>query len=135
MFLAMVDDPRVILIKLADRLHNMRTLESLTKERRQRIAQETLELFAPLANRLGIWQMKWELEDLGFRYQYPEKHKEIAQLIAGERADQEAYLNQVSRKLQERLKVEGINAEISGRPKHIYSIWKKMERKGSFEQV
>ncbi|NTU65018.1 MAG: bifunctional (p)ppGpp synthetase/guanosine-3',5'-bis(diphosphate) 3'-pyrophosphohydrolase, partial [Chloroflexi bacterium] len=135
MFLAMVDDPRVILIKLADRLHNMRTLGVLPDERRQRIARETLELFAPLANRLGIWQIKWELEDLGFRYQYPEKYKEIAQLIDERRPDREEYLNRVSCNLQERLKAEGINAEISGRPKHIYSIWKKMERKGSFDQV
>ena len=135
MFLAMVDDPRVILIKLADRLHNMRTLGVLPEERRQRIAQETLELFAPLANRLGIWQMKWELEDLGFRHQYPDKYREIAQLIDEKRPDREEYLKRVSLKLQERLKAEGINAEITGRPKHIYSIWKKMERKGSFEQV
>ena len=135
MFLAMVDDPRVILIKLADRLHNMRTLGVLPDERRQRIARETLELFAPLANRLGIWQIKWELEDLGFRYQYPEKYKEIAQLIDERRPDREEYLNRVGCNLQERLKAEGIDAEISGRPKHIYSIWKKMERKGSFDQV
>ncbi|CAG0932696.1 GTP pyrophosphokinase [Thermoflexales bacterium] len=135
MFLAMVDDPRVILIKLADRLHNMRTLGVLPDDRRQRIAQETLELFAPLANRLGIWQIKWELEDLGFRYQYPEKYKEIARLIDERRPDREEYINRVILNLQERLRMEGINAEISGRPKHIYSIWKKMERKGSFEQV
>ncbi len=135
MFLAMVDDPRVILIKLADRLHNMRTLGALPVERRQRIARETLELFAPLANRMGIWQIKWELEDLGFRYQYPEKYHEIAQLIDEQRPVREEYLNRVSLKLQERLKAEGVNAEISGRPKHIYSIWKKMERKGSFEQL
>ncbi len=135
MFLAMVDDPRVILIKLADRLHNMRTLGVLPEERRQRIARETLELFAPLANRLGIWQIKWELEDLGFRYEYPEKYKEIAQLIDERRPDREAYLKRVSHKLHDGLKAEGINADISGRPKHIYSIWKKMERKGSFEQV
>ena len=93
MFLAMVDDPRVILIKLADRLHNMRTLGVLPEDRRQRIARETLEIFAPLANRLGIWQMKWELEDLGFRYLYPEKYKEIAQLIDERRPDREEYIN------------------------------------------
>ena len=135
MFLAMVDDPRVILIKLADRLHNMRTLSALPPERRQRIARETLEIFAPLANRLGIWQMKWELEDLGFRYTYPDKYKEIARLIDERRPDREAYLTQIRTKLQEALQAVGIQAEISGRPKHIYSIWKKMERKGSFEQV
>jgi GTP pyrophosphokinase len=135
MFLAMVDDPRVILIKLADRLHNMRTLNALPPDRRQRIARETLEIFAPLANRLGIWQMKWELEDLGFRYTYPDKYKEIARLIDERRPDRETYLNQIKSKLQEALQAVGINAEISARPKHIYSIWKKMERKGSFEQV
>ena len=135
MFLAMVDDPRVILIKLADRLHNMRTLNALPPERRQRIARETLEIFAPLANRLGIWQMKWELEDLGFRYTYPDKYKEIARLIDERRPDREAYLYQIKTKLLEALQAEGINAEISARPKHIYSIWKKVERKGSFEQV
>jgi RelA/SpoT family (p)ppGpp synthetase len=135
MFLAMVDDPRVILIKLADRLHNMRTLGVLPEERQQRIARETLEIFAPLANRLGIWQIKWELEDLGFRYLYPDKYKEIARLIDERRPDREEYINRIINKLQEALKAEGIPAEISGRPKHIYSIWKKIERKGSFDQV
>jgi RelA/SpoT family (p)ppGpp synthetase len=136
MFLAMVDDPRVVLIKLADRLHNMRTLNALTEDRRQRIAQETLELFAPLANRLGIWQMKWELEDLGFRYLYPDKYKEIAALIDERRPNREDYIDEIIRKLQDKLIAEGIqSAEISGRPKHIYSIWKKMERKGGFDQV
>ncbi len=135
MFLAMVDDPRVILIKLADRLHNMRTLGALEDDRRQRIARETLDIFAPLANRLGIWQFKWELEDLGFRHLYPDKYKEIARLIDERRADREEYLDRIKQELQERLKREGIPAEITARPKHIYSIWKKMERKGSFEQV
>ena len=135
MFLAMVDDPRVVLIKLADRLHNMRTLGVLPEERRKRIARETLELFAPLANRLGIWQIKWELEDLGFRYLNPEKYKEIARLIDERRPDRESYIDAIIAKLQARCRAEGITAEISGRPKHIYSIWKKMERKGSFDQV
>ncbi len=135
MFLAMVDDPRVVLIKLADRLHNMRTLGVLPEERRKRIARETLELFAPLANRLGIWQIKWELEDLGFRYLYPDKYKEIARLIDERRPDREEYINRIVQKLKEQCKAEGIEADISGRPKHIYSIWKKMERKGGFDQV
>ncbi|HZY45660.1 MAG TPA: bifunctional (p)ppGpp synthetase/guanosine-3',5'-bis(diphosphate) 3'-pyrophosphohydrolase, partial [Anaerolineae bacterium] len=136
MFLAMVDDPRVVLIKLADRLHNMRTLGALTEDRRERIAKETLELFAPLANRLGIWQMKWELEDLGFRYLYPDKYREIAALIDERLPNREDYIDEIIRKLQDKLKAEGIqSAEISGRPKHIYSIWKKMERKGGFDQV
>lgn len=135
MFLAMVDDPRVVLIKLADRLHNMRTLGVLPEERRKRIARETLELFAPLANRLGIWQIKWELEDLGFRYLNPDKYKEIARLIDERRPDRESYIETIIAKLQERCRSEGITADISGRPKHIYSIWRKMERKGSFDQV
>ncbi len=136
MFLAMVDDPRVVMIKLADRVHNMRTLSALPEDRRRRIARETLDIFAPLASRLGIWQIKWELEDLGFRHLNPNKYKEIARLIDERRGDREASINQIIRRLQARMKAEGIPADISGRPKHIYSIWRKMERKGvSFDQV
>jgi RelA/SpoT family (p)ppGpp synthetase len=136
MFLAMGKDPRVIFIKLADRIHNMRTLGYLSEERRQRIARETLEIFAPLANRLGIWQMKWELEDLGFRYLNPEHYKEIASLIHERQADREDHVEELAQRLAERLEAEGIRADVSGRPKHIYSIYQKMERKGlSFEQI
>jgi GTP pyrophosphokinase len=136
MFLAMADDVRVVLIKLADRLHNMRTLSSLPPDRRERIARETLEIFAPLANRLGIWQMKWELEDLGFRYFDPQAYQQIASLIAELREDREGYINKVSAELQARLRLEGIAAEITGRPKHIYSIYRKMRRKGiEFDQI
>jgi GTP pyrophosphokinase len=136
MFLAMVDDPRVVMIKLADRVHNMRTLGSLPDERRKRIARETLDIFAPLANRLGIWQIKWELEDLGFRHLRPDKYKEIASLIEDKRGDREASVTRIIQRLLERTKAEGIPAEINGRPKHIYSIWRKMERKGvSFDRV
>ena len=136
MFLAMGKDARVIFIKLADRIHNLRTLSALPEERRKRIAQETLEIFAPLANRMGIWQMKWELEDLGFRYLNPERYKEIAALIHERQADREAHVQQLAQQLKGRLEAEGIQAEVSGRPKHIYSIYQKMERKGlSFEQI
>ena len=136
MFLAMVDDPRVVMIKLADRVHNMRTLGALPEEKRRRIARETLDIFAPLANRLGIWQIKWELEDLGFRHLNPDKYKEIAHLIDERRADRESSINHIIRRIQERTKADDISAEIFGRPKHIYSIWRKMERKGvSFYQV
>ena len=136
MFLAMVYDPRVVMIKLADRVHNMRTLGALPEDKRRRIARETLDIFAPLANRLGIWQMKWELEDLGFRHLNPEKYKEIARLIDERRGDRESSLNRIIERIQERAKAEGIPVEISGRPKHIYSIWRKMDRKGvSFDQV
>jgi len=130
MFLAMVDDVRVVLIKLADRLHNMRTLGALPEARRKRIARETLEIYAPLANRLGFWQLKWELEDLGLRYLEPDKYKEIASLIAERRADRERYISHIVVKLKKRLTEEGIEAEVTGRPKHIYSIYKKMQRKG-----
>ncbi len=129
-FMAMGEDVRVVLIKLADRLHNMRTLSHLPAEKRARIARETLEIFAPLANRLGIWQMKWELEDLGFRYVYSEKYKEIASQVAERRGDRERALRKISERLQSVLGEAGIEAEVSARPKHLYSIFRKMERKG-----
>ena len=135
-FLAMSDDVRVVLIKLADRLHNMRTLNFVKPEKQARIAHETLDIYAPLANRLGIWQMKWELEDLSFRYLKPEKYREIAAQIDELRADRERTLERIVRHIREALAKEGIEADISGRPKHIYSIYKKMERKGvDFQQV
>jgi GTP pyrophosphokinase len=137
MFLAMFRDVRVVLIKLADRLHNMRTLKSLSEERRRRIARETLEIFAPLANRLGIWQWKWELEDLGFRYLNPRRYHEIARMIDERRLSREEDVEKYIGILAERLAQAGIpNQHISGRPKHIYSIYRKMQRKGlPFEQI
>jgi guanosine-3',5'-bis(diphosphate) 3'-pyrophosphohydrolase len=135
-FLAMGEDIRVVLIKLADRLHNMRTLSHLPAEKRTRIARETLEIFAPLANRLGIWQVKWELEDLSFRHVYPEKYKEIATSVAERRVDRERALRKISDRLHRVLAEAGIEAEVTGRPKHLYSIYRKMERKGvPFEMV
>jgi GTP pyrophosphokinase len=128
-FLAMGDDVRVVLIKLADRLHNMRTLAHLSKERRERIARETLEIFAPLANRLGIWQIKWELEDLSFRYVYPEKYREIAELVSERRSDRENTMKTIIATLSAILEKADIKAEVRGRPKHLYSIYKKIERK------
>ncbi len=128
-FLAMSDDIRVVLIKLADRLHNMRTLSYSSEENQKRIAQETLDIFAPLANRLGIWQIKWELEDLAFRYVAPKEYKEIAEKLANRRADRERQIQEIVSRLQEELQAEGIEARISGRPKHIYSIYNKMIRK------
>jgi GTP pyrophosphokinase len=104
--------------------------------KRKRIAQETMDIFAPLANRLGIWQMKWELEDLSFRYSSPEKYKEIATFLAERRLDREREMNEIIARLQSITANEGIKVEIFGRPKHIYSIFKKMQRKGvPFEQV
>jgi guanosine-3',5'-bis(diphosphate) 3'-pyrophosphohydrolase len=129
-FLAMGDDVRVVLIKLADRLHNMRTLGHIPEHKRKRIAQETLDIFAPLANRLGIWQIKWELEDLAFRYVNPDKYKEIAEQLAERRPDREAQIHTIIEHLAELLARNNIKVEISGRPKHIYSIFKKMTEKG-----
>ena len=135
-FLAMDSDVRVVLIKLADRLHNMRTLGAFPEAKRRRIAQETLDIFAPLANRLGIWQIKWELEDLGFRYTNPEKYKEIAEQLAERRETREAEIQHISESISKLLSTSGIKAEISGRSKHIYSIYHKMIEKGkSFDLV
>jgi len=135
-FLAMGEDVRVMFIKLADRLHNMRTLSHMPEHKRRRIAQETLDIFAPVANRLGIWQIKWELEDLGFRYVNPEKYKEIAELLTEKRPDREAQLEDIKKNLVALLEQNNIKAEVSGRPKHIYSIYKKMQKKDkAFDMV
>lgn len=128
MLISMAEDIRVVMIKLADRLHNMRTLAALSPAKRKSIAQETMEIYAPLASRLGIWEFKWELEDLSFRYLNPEKYKEIAHLVASRRVSRERYISQVVELLKKELAVAGIEAEISGRPKHIYSIHRKMEK-------
>ncbi|MBW4465994.1 MAG: bifunctional (p)ppGpp synthetase/guanosine-3',5'-bis(diphosphate) 3'-pyrophosphohydrolase [Pegethrix bostrychoides GSE-TBD4-15B] len=137
MFLAMAQDVRVIVVKLADRLHNMRTLEHLPDAKRRSIALETREIFAPLANRLGIGQFKWELEDLAFKYLEPEAYQEIRQLIADKRSDREARLATVAATLRERLDQLGIQCyEISARPKHLYGIYEKMQRQQkSFEEI
>lgn len=136
MLLAMVDDVRVVLIKLADRTHNMRTLGALREDKRKRIARETLDIFAPLANRLGIWQIKWELEDLAFRYLEADLYKQIAGMVDERRIDRERYISKVVDLLRDELKKRGIEADVSGRPKHIYSIWRKMKRKGvDFDQI
>ncbi len=136
MLLAMVEDVRVVLIKLADRTHNMRTLGSLDDERRQRIAKETQEIFAPLANRLGIWQIKWELEDLSFRYLEPERYKQIAHLIDERRLHRQEFITKLVNDLKTELEKQGIRADVTGRPKHIYSIWRKMQRKEvEFDQI
>jgi len=128
-YLAMSDDIRVVIVKLADRLNIMRSLSYFSEEMQKQIAQETLDIFAPLANRLGIWQIKWELEDLAFRYDSPGKYKEIAEKLADRRADREQQIQQIIKRLREELQAEGISTKISGRPKHIYSIYQKMTRK------
>ena len=136
-FLAMADDPLVVLIKLADRLHNMRTLKFVPPHKQERIARETMDIFAPLASRLGIWQMKWELEDRSFRYLENEIYAEIAGKLDQRRTTREKRLQTIIDRLTDVLRQGGIgNVEISGRPKHIYSIYRKMVRKGvPFEEV
>jgi len=129
-FLAMAEDPRVVLVKLADRLHNMRTLDAMPYHKQRRIAQQTMDIFAPLANRLGIWQMKWELEDMAFRYVDPDMYKEIARNISERRSEREKQVVRIVVRLMEVLSHVGLEPDISGRPKHIYSIYKKMQRKG-----
>jgi len=129
-FLAMGEDIRVVMIKLADRLHNMRTLGYVPENKRRRIARQTLEIFAPLASRLGIWQIKWELEDLAFRYTFPDTYKEIAENLAERRSEREDQVDQIVNSLQSLLSQNNIKGEVTGRPKHIYSIYKKMNTKG-----
>jgi len=129
MLLAMAEDVRVVLIKLADRLHNMRTLAALPGDKQQRIARETMDIFAPLANRLGIWQLKWELEDLSFRYLEPGPYKQIAEWLAEKRIDREEYIGRFVQTLVGEIEKAGIEADVSGRPKHIWGIWRKMKRK------
>ena len=136
MFLAMAEDVRVVLIKLADRLHNMRTIAGLPPEKQQRIARQTLEIYAPLAERLGIWQMKWELEDLSFKVLEPVAFRSIATQLETRRAARESYVERAMAELREALEISGIEADLSGRPKHLYSIHRKMERKSAnFDEV
>ncbi|WP_028309424.1 RelA/SpoT family protein [Desulfitibacter alkalitolerans] len=128
MFLAMAKDIRVIIIKLADRLHNMRTLRHQSPEKQREIAEETLEIFAPLAHRLGIFRIKWELEDLALRYMHPQKYYQLVQSISMKRQEREQYINEVIAILKAKLDEVGIKSDIQGRPKHFYSIYNKMEK-------
>ncbi|HKN94242.1 MAG TPA: HD domain-containing protein, partial [Thermoleophilaceae bacterium] len=130
MIVAMSADVRVILIKLADRLHNMRTLGPMPKQKQMEKAKETLEIFAPLAHRLGIHAIKWELEDLAFATLHPRKYKEIKALVNQQREEREGYVARAGQYLQKELEAVGIGAEISGRAKHFYSIYSKMTKKG-----
>ncbi|HEU4918746.1 MAG TPA: RelA/SpoT family protein, partial [Candidatus Limnocylindrales bacterium] len=131
MLLAMAEDIRVVLIKLADRLHNMRTLYALPSDKQLRIARQTMEIYAPLAERLGIWQIKWELEDLAFKVLEPDRFRELAKLLDTRRKGREGYIERAIAELEPRLKAAGIEADLQGRPKHIYSIFKKMQRKSA----
>lgn len=128
MFLAMAQDLRVVIIKLADRLHNMRTLWALDTEDQRRIAKETMEIYAPLAARLGIWEIKWQLEDLAFRYLQPDEYKFVADLLDVKRGAREKYVAQVASILKKEMDKQGIKVEIQGRAKHIYSIYRKIEK-------
>ncbi|HVM30528.1 MAG TPA: bifunctional (p)ppGpp synthetase/guanosine-3',5'-bis(diphosphate) 3'-pyrophosphohydrolase [Candidatus Limnocylindrales bacterium] len=131
MLLAMAEDIRVVLIKLADRLHNMRTIAALPPAKQQRIARQTAEIYAPLAERLGIWQIKWELEDLSFKVLEPQQYRLLASQLESRRRSREAYVRRAMAVLRRALEEHQIKADLSGRPKHIHSIWKKMQRKSA----
>lgn len=136
MLVAMVDDVRVALIKLAERTCAIRAVKHADDEKRLRVAREVFDIYAPLAHRLGIGHIKWELEDISFRYLEPEQYKQIAKLLHERRLDREQYINDVMKQLRDELSATGIKADISGRAKHIYSIWRKMQRKGlQFSQI
>jgi GTP pyrophosphokinase len=136
MLLSIAEDVRVVLVVLAERLQAMRTLKRLAPDEQVRIARETRDIYAPLANRLGIWQIKWELEDLALRYLAPADYKQIAGLLEGRRREREAFIGDAMQRLQEEFARHGIEANISGRPKHIFSIWRKMQRKGvDFDRI
>ena len=136
MLLSMAQDIRVIIIKLADRLHNMRTLDSLDKQKQKRIAQETREVYAPLAHRFGMARIKWELEDWSLKYLDPEVYDELVRKVNERREDREAYIQEITEPLKKELKKAGINAEITGRPKHFHSIYRKMQkRQKPFEEI
>ena len=128
MLVAMASDIRVVLIKLADRLHNMRTLKYLSEERQQRIARETLDIYAPLAQRLGMADIKWQLEDEAFKYLLPRQYKSVSRMISRKRTERESYTEDAVRALGEVLSNAGINCTISGRPKHLYSTYQKLQR-------
>lgn len=136
LLIALSTDVRVILVKFADRLHNMRTLEYLPEHRRKRIAKETLEIYAPLAHRFGLAQIKWELEDLAFKYLNPEAYEDIARRVAQTRKQREEYIKEFAKPIEKALKEHNFKFEISGRPKHLYSIYNKMIKRGkTFEEI
>ncbi|KOR27332.1 (p)ppGpp synthetase, partial [Achromatium sp. WMS2] len=136
LLLGMVEDARAILVILAGRLHLLRASKNLTTEIQRQLALETQRIYSPLANRLGIWQIKWELEDMSLRFLEPAEYKRIANLLDGKRTERERYIGQVISILRDKFAESGIKASISGRPKHIYSIWRKMSRKKvDFDQI
>src|SRR5436189_2726662 len=136
MLLAMVEDVRVVLLRLASRTQTLRWLARAADAERVQLARETLDIYAPLANRLGVWQLKWELEDLAFRYLEPELYKRIAGLLEDRRSERERFVEQAIGALDDELSRAGIRAEITGRPKHLYSIYSKMRAKSlDFSQI
>ena len=135
MLMTMAEDVRVVIIKLADRLHNMRTLDSMPEHRREAIAQETLDIYAPLAHRLGMWELKWLLEDLAFQHINPEVYRAISRMLATKRGEREQYIERVVNMLEDELQGAGIRANVYGRPKHIYSIHKKTEKYDSINRT
>lgn len=136
LIVAIAEDVRVVLVKLADRLHNMRTLDHMRAQKQKDIAQETLEIYAPLANRFGLGRMKWELEDLSLRYLHPEEFHQIEQLVQDTRTDRESLIESIVDKLREELEQRQVTAEVFGRPKHLFGIWKKMKTQGkAFEEL
>jgi GTP pyrophosphokinase len=136
MLLAVVSDPRLVLARLAEQLVGLRHARALPPEERERLAVETRAVFAPLANRLGVWQLKWELEDLAFRYLDADEYRHIAAALNERRADRERYIEELCTSLQAEMRKAGINAEVYGRPKHMYSIYRKMQRKHlAFDQL
>ncbi len=136
MLLAMARDIRVILIKLADRLHNMRTLDHLAEERRCKIAQETLDIYAPLANRMGISWIKSELEDLSLRYLEPEIYQDLSTRVTVRKEERKNYIGEVKKTIEDKLNEQGIEGQVSGRFKHLFSVYRKMDRQGiDFEQI
>jgi len=128
MLMALSEDIRVVFIKLADQLHHMRTLKMVPPSKRHTMAEETMQIYAPIAHRLGIWQIQWQLDDLAFRYLEPKKYREIARLVASGRGERERYIAEVTKTIKEELARAGIEAEVTGRQKHIYSVKKKIEK-------
>ncbi|MGL4772446.1 MAG: RelA/SpoT family protein [Clostridium sp.] len=136
MLLAMAKDIRVIIIKLADRLHNLRTLKFVSKDKQKKKAKETLDIYAPLAHRLGMSKLKWELEDLAFRYLHEEEYYDLVRQIAEKRVEREKYISEVINEITDKLEDSGIDSDIDGRPKHFYSIYRKMVNKNkNIEQI
>src|SRR3982751_2508558 len=134
--LTLTDDPRVILIKLADRLHNMRTLGSMKREKQLKIASETVYVYAPLAHRMGLYNIKTEMEDLAMKYMEPDSYRYIAEKLANTKRERTRYINDFIRPIKEKLEQGNFDFEIYGRPKSIHSIWNKMKKKGvAFEEV